>query len=101
MQAAIDNSRNPAGLITIPQGSFYLSVLKLSGNPRQALYDSQNIPLGLAVGFSLSQQQIVQTHMEVLRHLHDQLQRSVPGTGFDLPVMGIADPDHVAELFLC
>ena len=72
-QAAIDNSRKPAGLITIPQVSFYFSVLKLSGNPRQTLYDSQDIPLGLAVGFCFSQQQIVQTHMEVLRHLHDQL----------------------------
>ena len=49
MQVAIDNSRKPAGLITIPQVSFYLSVLKLSGNPRQTLYDSQDIPLGLAV----------------------------------------------------
>ena len=39
--------------------------------------------------------------MEVFRHLHDQFQRSGPGTSFDLPVMGIADPDHVAELLLC
>lgn len=43
------------------------------------------------VEFCLSQQLIIQAHMEVLRHLHGQLQRSGPGTGFDLPVMGIAE----------
>ena len=64
--------------------SFIFVGLQLPGNPCKALDDSQDIPLRLAVGFCLSQQHIIKTHMEVLRHLHDQLQRSGPGTGFDL-----------------
>ena len=75
--------------------------LQLSGNPRQAFDDDQDIPFGLAIGFSFSQQQVIQAHLEILRHLNDQLQRSGAAASFNFTVMGITDPDLVAELFLC